>query len=793
MGSSHHLPELWPPTHQQNLQTDYESYRIHDIAARGRTTTGADVTRPESSSTGLLEEIYARDANNASHDDLDNDSERDFQRKTNAPARPSGFDSYHVYPLQNQAARNAASHSREPTVRRSSDAGQAQTSARPLQSTMSSETTLTGISYRRSLWLPLLATITVPLIVPIALALVIEVYRVPFQKNRFSVQRPNFANVLVNLEDTRIMLVISGLNVIIPPLANYIVGLYTPRVVQELTADVKQHYLPSPYEIALIGGVCQASMWQFLKTPWYQWKSRRSTKALQFATMVYSRLLVLWLMTLGAIVLLHVTTRMVEHDSLDFDAKYNPGRGLTEQCLSYDRSETGLPCTDNSSAPDRAYQLREEFRLARGTSSFSKIEHARVVGRPSKLGLLLANDVPTSVDYLASTFGTCIDCEFITDQCRLHAATTDIASEAYFWTAFNCSPGFYGMLGKEPVIVDFYPAPDADTPHLNFKPSLHLQIGYYFDPGLEFPYNPVGYDALLNRTLDPYSAAELMNPLYMAVAGRVGFTGLGRAFAHNTHREIWSDQGNFLEFVLRCKVTTYDVAYAVVKNTVSDLTLTESNGTIFELFHGKQLYDTISANTILYLEMLAQAGLQNSTASLAHKWEQLFTTKVLSVIGSVTTSRAADVQQERNPILVAEMKWYALALLYACPICYALAGVKIILLTRKLGHGKHLLGAVMSTPGVGFTATAAPALMLQALGQKKASVPLSKIGGSSISGGVSASACSRASRHRGWDQVTVVRVEGMQQLKILESFDGRNGQDQRQEFQRAPVPNTGEV
>lgn len=584
-----------------------------------------------------------------------------------------------------------------------------------------SDTTLNIPDYQPSRWLSCVAVTIPPMIVPAIIVTLIYVYWVPSQTNLLTSNRLSSIYVLVDLEDTRIMLIVSALGVISQLIGKYIMGLYAPQVVQRFKEEAAKGVSPSLYEFALIGGQCQASVWQYLKTPYY-WlrRSATSSKTLRLAHVEYSRLIFLWLMTYGAIGLLHLTTRMVEYDKLDFAVQYSPGRGLTEQCLEYNRinrTRKGFPCTYDRYSSDRADQLREAFYLQRNASIKSRINFVPHGTGDRTLGLLLARDVPAEVDYRTSTLGLCTDCSFVTEQCAMHDASQDMYSEASLWTIFNCSSGFYGVLGKAPIVIDLLTATDGDIPYLGYKYSLRLQVGYFFDPGLEYPYNPVGYDTELNRTVAPYSDAELTNPVYLGVAGRIDYVGLGEDFIAN--QELWSGQNRYLEFALRCKITAFDVSYSYVKGALSDISLADTNGTIFELFHGIQFYNSFTSHASDFLEMLSQASLQNSTSLLARKWETLFSTKALSAIGSVTDNRTAITQQERERVLVARMEWPALAFLFFCPLCYVVAGVSVILSTRKVIPADQLLGEVLRTPGAGFTATSAPAYMQEALGVRK--------------------------------------------------------------------------
>jgi hypothetical protein len=590
-----------------------------------------------------------------------------------------------------------------------------------LQSSSTTNTSQSSrhVDYEPPNLLPWFNVIVPPLIVPGALVAIIRMYRVPRQQDLFHSPQFRSLYLLVNLEDTRIMFVASFLNTISPIVANYIMGLYAPRVVQQLTHDIQelsptdQH--PSIHEIATIGGICQGSSFQFIKSMTPRFRERNpTTEALHRAKKAYRLFISMWPLSYAATGLLHLTTQMVEHDLLDFSQQYKPSRALRPRCEHFDRSKLGLPCSQDSSTPDFSRQLREGFRLQRNASTTSQIEFVATDTGPPNLGLILSRNTPSTSDYVASTFGLRTECSYVTPQCHMHDGSNDPEVEPYRWTIFNCSRGVWGALGKNPIVVDLFTATDEDIPHLTQKPSMNLQYGYFFDPGLAYPYNPVGWDQNFTRGhIRPYSDSELINPIYLGVAGRIGNLGLGEYFPGN--QDVWSGHNRYYDFAMRCKLTAYNVTYSFINGSVNNVSASDSIGSILEIFHGSQFYDIDHNDGSEYVEMLTQAALQNSTSRLAQRWETLFTAKALSVIGSVTEEHPAIIQQDRNQILVAQLMWPALAFLFFCSLLHIVTGISVILSIRRLTRPLKLMGEIFSTPGAILASSAEPSVMPQAL------------------------------------------------------------------------------
>jgi hypothetical protein len=599
-------------------------------------------------------------------------------------------------------------------------------------------------------WLPAVFIASVVICPPMIMLVIILKYRVKVEMSLFPGSRQvSPLYVLVNFRDTQLMLVASVLNLVTPLLGAYIMALYAPNIAHSLRVSALEGKLPSLHEFTLLGGICEASFLQLAKTYYHRCRKRiSSTPALRLAASTYLKLIMLGVVAYGAQVFLHLTTEMIEFNRLDFDSRYEPGRGLSQLCLEGNREENRYPCTYNLSNPDMPSQLQEQFRLQRNTSDISQIVYVPDGFNSQNLTLLVPLDVPPNIDYRAMSIGVSTECSFITSECSMRYASQNFSDPSTYYTIFNCSTGFYGVLGKAPVINHSLTADDGDIPPLDYKPGALLQLGYYVDPSLDYVYNTVGYDpATLSPTEEPLPDSELVNPAYLAVAARIGFIGLGVDFQGN--QDVFMGEHDYIELAMRCKLTTFDVEYSRLNGTFQDVSSNPTNGSVFEIYHGVQFYDSTTSSSFDLEEILAQAELQPTTQDLARKWEELFSTKILSVIGSVTTSRNSLLQQARIQMLVAKISWLAIAYLGCCSIVYVWVGLRTTVSAQRTNPKEKLLGEILCTPGAGFVAFQSPTNMIRSIRMTKL-VDVPKL-------------------DQGNDSVSVEDLPGTFQLKIVPS------------------------
>jgi hypothetical protein len=255
-------------------------------------------------------------------------------------------------------------------------------------------------------------------------------------------------------------------------------ALSTANIAHSLRMSALEIRLPSLHKFTLLGGICEASSFQLAKTYYHRCRRRiSSTPTLRLAASTYVKLIMLGVAMYGAQVLLHVTTEMIEFNRLNFGSRYGLGRGLSQLCLEGNRVQNLYPYTYNLSNPDMPSQLQEQFRLQRNTSDISRIVYVLDAFNSRNLALLVPLDVPPNIDYRATSIGVATECSLITSECSMRYASQNFSEPSTYYTLFNCSTGFNGVLGKAPVINASLTAKDGDIPPLDYKPTARLQTG----------------------------------------------------------------------------------------------------------------------------------------------------------------------------------------------------------------------------------------------------------------------------------------------------------------------------
>jgi hypothetical protein len=572
-------------------------------------------------------------------------------------------------------------------------------------------------SLAKSLFWPTLILITPITLLSAALLALVFAYEAQtdpdlFQPSGHSSQGSS-SYILVNFSATRLVFVASFLSSTAPILTSFVMTLWTlPAVESMRLASLEHNYsqLPTPYQLSLVIGMTLASyerLWRYLA---YLVSPSRSQipRVVHRAAAMLMATTILALAVFGSDAALHFTTTTVPFNQITSiaipDLQY--GRGLSEICLNFDRLENqGLPCSYNllGTDPNTNYEQNEIFRLQHNISQVSEL---LVIEEPSlEHGdmVILAQQgttVQSTIDYTASTIGVSTQCVPITTKCDMRTDPDNI-----YHTLFNCTDEFWGILGAPPnVSQTLIKAVDANVPGLAYKPASNIQYAFFNDSDLESPYNPLGYNANGSQTLPPYTNAELINPIYFALAGRIDYASESAGSHINNDSEVYPGvkQQEFYDFVLSCSITSYDVNLTFSNNSVQSTTFTPTNnGSVLEIFQGVQFYVTINTGGTDLQDYLDQVALQNTTDALAKQWGSLYSEKVLSTIGGYVTPRTNLAQQTRTLLLVASVPKAALGALIACSLAYTLLGLTLgFAAYRASGTDVRNLAAQLSLAGL---------------------------------------------------------------------------------------------
>ncbi|KIW29971.1 uncharacterized protein PV07_05755 [Cladophialophora immunda] len=546
------------------------------------------------------------------------------------------------------------------------------------------------------------AIICIPIaLLAVTLLALVYIYRVDPVQNLFtpidaSVHGPGF--VLVNFSATRLVFVASFLSTLAPLLGSFILSIFTlpvSRRLRDASREAKYLNLPTPFQMSLLIGILVASAQQLRSYLWYLVRRRRPTipPVLHCAASIMLLSLVMAAGVFVADTVLHYTTSTLEFDQILVPPHPNQevGRGLSEFCLTFNRTFVGLPCsltTDSGVVnPNANFDATESNRLFHNSSQLSEM---RITTTDDVPGADLAYLIPQqqtivpNTDYEASTIGISTTCRFV------NPASCGMVLWDNYYTNFSCTDMFHGTIGMPPIVSTDLNHPNSRPPDpyrsfLMYKGAPNLMYSFFNDSGMRNIYNTVGYNDSgdFDLSIFPYPNSELVNPFYVGIAARILATTTGGQFvsgsemmmANNTDATFVSD--GVLDFILDCAVTSYDISYTWVDGGLQSISAVPTgNGSILEIFHGSLLYATISGGDPALQDFLTQSALAgDTTESFLQKFGSLYSTKVLASIGGYTTGRLAIAQQQREHMLLSKVPIPPLAILAALSFCYPLLGL----------------------------------------------------------------------------------------------------------------------
>jgi hypothetical protein len=492
--------------------------------------------------------------------------------------------------------------------------------------------------------------------------------------------------ILVDYSATRLVFVASWLSTLAPTLASFVMVLWSLPIAQAMrAASVASDagHLPTPYQLSLIIGVTLASTQRLRRYFQYALSGSRPRipPVLHKAAMILTLCVLLACGVFIADTTLHYYTVTVPFSkySTNTQAMHLFSRGQSDTCLNWNRANNlCLPCSVPSwPVGDQAAEIQaidEQNEVFLVQQNISRKSEIRLVQEASlenaDLAILLpqVQSIPVELDYRASTVGVATQCSLITPTCKMLRTGNDNQD-----TQFNCSSGFYGILGLPPVMSDSGSATDPNVPPLNWKPFENLQYGFYTDPQLTQSYDTGAFNSSTGP-LDPSGTcipdAELINPVYLGVAGRVN----GHALSGDPG-VMEGVGGASADFVLSCSYTTYEVNYTWFNGTIQDVSFAQSpNGTLAEIYHGSQMYSTTTGGDHEFELDMMLAEQQASSSGFLHEFGRLYSVKVLSAIAAYSTGRSSMQEQERTSLLIAKVPVLPLWAIMACSLAYVVLG-----------------------------------------------------------------------------------------------------------------------
>ena len=552
---------------------------------------------------------------------------------------------------------------------------------------------------RNVLWPMMAVILPISLLSGILIGLICG-YRVETEQNLFpssivTNESSSSAYVLVNYSATRLVFLASWLSTTAPILASFVMVLWSLPIAQTMQAasvELNAGHLPTPYQLSLIVGLTLASMQRLRRYFEYALSGSRPQipPVLHKAAMMLTLCVFLACGVFIADTALHYYTETVPFSKY-FNHKqemHSFSRGLSNECLSWNRTDSFcLPCSSSfwTSHAGRVEAMAEEEEVSllqnnkSGKSEIRLMQDAALGKADLAILIPQAQTIPPDLDFHGTTVGVSTQCSLTTEKCNLSRTGYD-----NYDTQFNCSDNFYGVLGLPPVQSDSGIAPnqtaDPNVPPLNWKPFLSLQYGFYIDEGLTQSYATGAFNSttgIFNPSGQCVPDAGLLNPVYLGVAGRFDTS--------TSSQNLTNDPGimegvdtTYADFLLSCSYTTYEVEYTWFNGTVQSSSSTKSpNGTLAEMYHGSQMYATITGGAHdLVLNML-QAAQQANSPEFLHDWASLYSVKVMSRIGAHTTARSNVQEQQRTTLLVAKVPTIALWAIIGCSLAYVVLGLAL--------------------------------------------------------------------------------------------------------------------
>ena len=506
--------------------------------------------------------------------------------------------------------------------------------------------------------------------------------------------------VYVNLSAT----ILTNISSVSSALAPYCVGLimviWSPCVARTLLEASEEHSetsqsLPTPFQFSVLANMLAGRSDQTWKYASYYFQSfRRPThekgpSILRQTTFILLLSLFATFLTFIGDQFFHIWSESVVVDRYKEPENFSTfGRGLTHRCITIDRATNfGFPCTLDNSLSDQEYSERENevSYIQANTSRLNQIQFLTAADLPrGDLAVLYpaAGIVPSNIDYRGSTLGVSTQCQLMTPICR-------IKHLSILLTQFNCTDTFFGVLGKA-VNVSYnltFKAVDPDVPGLAWKVSPGLEYAFYSDGKLLVPYNSQGYNPItgnLDAELPLMPDTKLVNPVYLAVAGRMttAYVVVNSSLGANSAAPLFQPtyDGEIFDFFLNCSYTTYDVEYSMINGTTQpDFSFAPTpNGSVAEEWHGRQEYVSLTGDPSGGLvQNNFIAAKQPTPDDFARAWANLYSIRVLSVIGAYTDPRLNIQEQVRDQLVVTRIVPWTLGFLLSVNFTYAVLGMVV--------------------------------------------------------------------------------------------------------------------
>ena len=340
------------------------------------------------------------------------------------------------------------------------------------------------------------------------------------------------------------------------------------------------------------------------------------------------------------------------------ETKHSYGKGFfSDRCSQKTEDDgTSVACTIDIGRTEFLTGAEEAYATLNNLSTQNQLSMFAHEG--DNYAALLPANIPSNLDFRASSFAVSTQCQPVSKGCNLTAAYG--AS-----TPFRCTDNFYG---DATALKD--------------------------DTGSRWASSNIGFvlledaDATKNITLK----AKDMNPFYLGTWAVEGTVGIAPGSNANPQSEALAKDpeivipvhGGFA-WVLRCQTTVHNLIYSYVNGSIVSPELTLANATTGGLMAATHNF------ALLNLEVASRiARFSSSAQELADKWGDQWSHITLGLSAGVMTPRPNILEQTRTQQLVARVPKAPLYALVGLNLVYAGLGVILAayaLLFSRIGSG----------------------------------------------------------------------------------------------------------
>lgn len=481
-------------------------------------------------------------------------------------------------------------------------------------------------------------------------------------------------------------------------------GLHAFSIVNDVLENSTDHvprHLPTAREYGHLLGVIAGSgqqLWMYFQY------SKKADSRVPYVVRHAARLLTVTFFLATWITFMDIAThytsvskQLIQAETVDVLSSQS--FRLSDQCKNLDRNANGaMPCSydiDLLYTNQTAFTAQQSEIILLSHNVSEKAQLRLVPDSTADLPSIAivmprSENIPTNLQFRARSIGIRTTSRLITDACDFHL--TGPSNE--YW-AFNCSAGFWGILGKQPGTI-IEPTP-SDQSVLTYKPTDSLLFSFFLDNQLQTHYNTQGVN-LTTGTVPSFPVGipddELINPVYFGIAFRSPITSGNPAANYSSAPGFFSKYEvvqQWYGFALVCSYEVFDVTYTWSNGTISDV-VSESinNGKIAEIYHGYHFPNHVAQLDVNLQDAMVQATMEGSVEDFLTKWSELYSVQVGSVIGAFLVPDKSEAEQVQKVVLVAMVAVPLVLMVVIGALLLALSGAMVAVKAWRVSRNEDV-------------------------------------------------------------------------------------------------------